>query len=80
MIKWRRGILVCLLAGGCLAAGEPPASSPLTLPAIFSDHMVLQRDVKMPVWGEAAAGEAITVRFGTSTATTTADKDGHWRV
>ncbi|MDX1679341.1 MAG: sialate O-acetylesterase [Akkermansiaceae bacterium] len=48
------------------------------LPAIFSDHMVLQRDVDVPVWGWADAGEKVTVSFAGKTVTTTARDDGEW--
>jgi sialate O-acetylesterase len=30
---------------------------------IFSDNMVLQREIKIPVWGTATPGEEITVSF-----------------
>ena len=58
----------------CLLAQE------LKLPQLFSDHMVLQRDVEIPVWGEAAPGEEVAVSFGTSTSTTRADARGRWIV
>ncbi|MDP6636968.1 MAG: sialate O-acetylesterase [Phycisphaerae bacterium] len=47
---------------------------------IFTDNMVLQRDMSVPVWGSADAGEEITVKFAGQTKTTKADKDGKWRV
>lgn len=52
----------------------------LRLPAIFSDHMVLQNDTLVPVWGWAEAGDEITVTLGDQTATTVAVADGSWRV
>jgi sialate O-acetylesterase len=40
------------------------------LPHLFSDHMVLQQDREIHVWGWADPGEAIEVRFaGTATRT-----------
>ena len=30
-----------------------PVAADVTLPAIFSDHAVLQRDKPLPVWGKA---------------------------
>ncbi len=33
------------------------------LPRIFGNHMVLQRGMKLPVWGWAGAGESITVKL-----------------
>ena len=32
------------------------------MPALFGSHMVLQQEIKIPVWGWADAGEAITVQ------------------
>ncbi|BET68893.1 hypothetical protein ASA1KI_38110 [Opitutales bacterium ASA1] len=49
-------------------------------PAVFSDHMVLQRDRPVPVWGTAEAGEVVTVRFAGHERTTRASDDGNWRV
>ena len=40
-----------------------PALADVTLPAVFSDHMVLQRDTPQHVWGTAEAGEKIKVSF-----------------
>jgi len=60
--------------------GVGASASALSLPYIFGDDMVLQRDVPVPVWGDAAAGETVTVRFGGQTKNVTAGKNGHWRV
>ena len=50
------------------------------MPAIFGDHMVLQQEIKLPVWGTADPDEAITVTAGTHTAGVKAGPDGAWRV
>jgi len=50
------------------------------LPNIISSGMVLQRGVKAPVWGKAAAGEQVTVTFAGQTKHATAGKDGRWQV
>jgi sialate O-acetylesterase len=42
--------------------------------------MVLQRRIAVPVWGSAAANEAVTVTFRGQTKTATAGQDGKWRV
>lgn len=47
---------------------------------LFSDHMVLQSGTPVPVWGEAAPGEKVTVSLGDQTSSTTADQAGHWQV
>lgn len=56
------------------------ARGDVKLPAIFGTHMVLQQDVKIPVWGWADAGEEITVTLGAQSAKTKADAQGKWRV
>ena len=58
----------------------PNAKADVKLPSIFSDHMVIQRGMKVPVWGMAAADENVTVAFKGQIKTTTADKEGKWRV
>lgn len=67
----------------CLAAtlfGANPLCADVKMSELFGDHMVLQQDVKLPVWGWADPGEAVTVTVGTSTARTTTGSDGKWRV
>ena len=49
------------------------------LHSLFSDHMVLQREVSVPVWGWADEGEDVTVTFRQQSAKTKA-KDGKWMV
>jgi sialate O-acetylesterase len=70
-----------LLAAALTAAGLPARSAAdVKLPQVLSSHMVLQRDAAVPVWGTAAPGEAVTVKFRDQTKTATADKDGKWAV
>ena len=52
----------------------------VTLPAMFADGAVLQRERPVPVWGTAAPGEAVTVSFRGQTASTQADRLGRWSV
>jgi sialate O-acetylesterase len=56
------------------------ARAEVALPAIFSDHMVLQRDARVPVWGTASAGEKVTVEFAGQKQSATAGADGRWKV
>lgn len=44
----------------------------ITLPPVFGSHMVLQRDMPVPIWGTAAAGEQVTVTFRDQMKTATA--------
>jgi sialate O-acetylesterase len=51
----------------------------LTLPALFSDHGVLQKSDRVPIWGKAAPGQAVRVAIAGATAAATAGPDGRWR-
>jgi sialate O-acetylesterase len=65
-------IAVLALAGAARAT--------VTLPAVFSDHMVLQRDRAVRVWGWAAPGEEVRVAIDDQRWLATADGDGNWSV
>ena len=56
------------------------AHADVMLPALFSDHAVLQKSERVPVWGKAAPGEAVTVTLGKATASSATGPDGRWRV
>ena len=60
--------------------GAAAAHANVRLPRSFSDHMVLQRDMKTNVWGWAAPGESITVQFDGQNLACKADKTGAWSV
>lgn len=62
-----------------LSAGWVSAES-LRMPQIFGDHMVLQRDLPVVVWGWAAPRREVTVSFAGQVLTTRADNAGQWRV
>jgi len=69
-----------LLSIGALILIGCSSRADVTLPGIFSDHMVLQRNAPVPVWGWAAPGEKVTVTIAGQTRTTTADDGGQWRL
>lgn len=48
--------------------------------ALFGDHMVLQRDMTVPVWGTADPGETVVVEFDGQKKSSTANAAGKWRV
>lgn len=52
----------------------------VTLPRLFGDHMVLQREMNVPVWGKADPGEQVTVSLAGQEKSATADQNGAWRV
>ena len=66
-------VLLFLLPGTALSAQ-------LTLPAVLSSHMVIQRDLPVHVWGMAAPGEQISVAFRGETRSTKAGPLGRWSV
>ncbi len=51
------------------------------LNSLFSDHMVLQQESSVPIWGNARSGSDITVASGWGqTGNAVADEQGKWRV
>jgi sialate O-acetylesterase len=62
------------------AASLPKATLPteLKLPTVISSHMVLQRELAVPIWGTAAPGEKVTVKFRDQEKSAVADSQGKW--
>ena len=61
--------------------GAGLAQADVRLPAVIDSHMVLQRDMPLPIWGWADADEAVSVQLDDGTAVKTkADADGKWKV
>ncbi|MDR7267419.1 sialate O-acetylesterase [Pelomonas saccharophila] len=56
------------------------AQAEVRLSEVFGDHMVLQRDRPLRVWGQATPGKTLTVEFAGRQATTRVGADGRWRV
>lgn len=52
----------------------------ISLPKIFSDHMVLQRETRVKVWGTADPGQQLTVKFAGKEYKATATDKGNWSV
>jgi len=71
---------VIRLVATVLIVGTGPLWGEVKMPAIFGDHMVLQQDSTLPVWGTAEPGEKVTVTVGTDTGSAVADNDGKWMV
>src|SRR3954466_14089724 len=57
-----------------------PLHAEVKLSKVFTPHMVLQRGMAVPIWGTAAAGEQVEVKFRDQTKTATAGADGKWSV
>lgn len=69
---WVRVLLFLIASAGLLPAALEPA-------CWFGDHMVLQREMPLPVWGWAAPGEEVTVELAGQTARAKAGTDGYWK-
>lgn len=74
----RKGV-ACLVAALCLGGGGWVRAD-VKMPSVFGDHMVLQQEAGLPVWGTADAGEKVTVTVGNKSASATAGADGKWMV
>ena len=71
---------ITILAALLFALIAPSQAGAVKLAALFSDHMVLQREQPVPVWGWAKPGEAITVEFAGQKKSAQADAKGRWLV
>lgn len=67
-------LLLALISLG----GLPLAAAELRLASVLSDHMVLQRDKPVAIWGWADPGEAVTVSFAGQSRSAVADATGKW--
>jgi sialate O-acetylesterase len=52
----------------------------ITLPKVFGDSMVLQRGIKIPVWGNSTPGALVVAKLGNVQATAKADQQGKWQI
>lgn len=55
-------------------------SAEVKLPAIISDHMLLEKSANTAIWGKADPGEKITVTLNNCVATTKTDTTGRWQL
>ena len=53
-------------------------SAQLSMPKVFSSHMVLQRNIEIPVWGNAIPGTAVTVQLEDKVMKGITDENGKW--
>jgi sialate O-acetylesterase len=56
-----------------------PGMAEVTVPAFFSNGMVLQREKPAPVWGYAEPGETLSITFRGQEVRTQADELGRWK-
>lgn len=72
MKKTSLSLLLALLAA--------TAHADVRLSHVFGEHMVLQRDRPLRLWGEATPGQTLNVEFAGRKASTRVGADGRWRV
>lgn len=77
LIQSSKRASIAIAFGGLLLAAHaaPPRFAP-----VFGDHMVLQRDVRAPVWGVADSNTPVEVEFAGQHALAQADAKGRWMV
>jgi hypothetical protein len=57
----------------------PVATPVIAVHSLFRTHLILQRDMNVPVWGHATPGSTVTVKLdGTVVGTVVADSEGKW--
>ncbi|MGH7441767.1 MAG: hypothetical protein ACREKE_03725, partial [bacterium] len=73
-VRLFRGLVLAavVLSSGLKAASEP------WLPALFGDHMVVQADTPVRVWGRDLPRALVTVSLADESATAKADLHGRW--
>ena len=76
--KTMKKLSICLVL--VIWACCQPLQGEVRLPKIFTDHMVLQQELPIAVWGWADKGEKITVTLAGKSAEAKADAAGKWRV
>jgi sialate O-acetylesterase len=73
--RWLSAIIVL----GCFSNNVATIVA-VTPNPLFQDHMVLQRDMPVRVWGTADPGESVTVAFAGQTRSADPDAAGKWQV
>jgi len=56
------------------------AYAQVTLAKVFGDNMVLQRGIKIPIWGKSTPGANINATLGEIRVKATANRQGEWKV
>lgn len=56
-----------------------PLLAEIKLADPFTDHMVLQRDIPVQIWGTSSPNAAVTIEFAGQTAKAAADASGRWK-
>ena len=68
------GLITCLFLTSLYSFAQ------VTLPHIIGSNMVIQASKPIAIWGQAAAGEQVTVQFLNQAKKCVTDKSGAWKV
>lgn len=63
-----------------LSIQQQSTEAQVRLPRLVRDSMILQRDVKIKLWGWASNGEKISIKFNKKNYKTKADANGNWSI
>ncbi|WP_432798564.1 sialate O-acetylesterase [Poriferisphaera sp. WC338] len=63
-----------------LTCGEIVIAEGLRLPAMISDHAVMQADKPIAIWGWGEAGKKVSVKLGDQVGETVVGDDGKWQL
>ena len=63
-----------------LAICSVEARADVRIAKVFTDHMVLQQEMSVAVWGQAEPGMTVTVAFDGASVLVKANQRGQWRV
>ncbi|MDF1816894.1 MAG: sialate O-acetylesterase [Verrucomicrobiales bacterium] len=77
MKLYRKALLLC---AAVLAVSPHCVQAELKMSSVFGDHMVLQRDMDLKVWGWADAGQDVSVEIDGQKVSGKAGDDGRWEV
>ncbi len=69
-------LAIIFILAGC---GNKQPAGTITISRLFTDHMILQREMPLPVWGTASAGGVVTIELDGQSVTTHADLAGNWK-
>ena len=73
-----RRLCLGLLPAITLVGGGHSSALAVELAAVFSDHVVLQRERPVPLWGSGTPGERLTISFRDQRVQTDVDASGTW--
>lgn len=78
--RYCQSMMIVIIAVFAVSCTSESTLADVRLPHVFSDHMVLQREKEIKVWGWASPKEKVNVTLGGQSAKTAADSNGMWKV